>query len=567
MQGKDQVEEIKRKIDIIALVQEHVPSLKKSGRNHFGLCPFHQEKSPSFSVNADEGYFKCFGCGEGGDVITFIQKIEGIDFPRALEIAAEKAGIKLEKNISPAAKRRYQQKKKLLQANKLTADYYQYVLFKHPMGENCRKYLKQRKIRKEEAEKFNLGFAPGGYENLKKFLLKKDFKEKELVEWGLLVSKNNKIYDKFRDRLMFPIQNHFGEIVGFSGRLIDKDAFGPKYLNSPETVVYKKSEILYGLSVAKKSLRTEDFAVIVEGNIDILASHKEGVENIIAPLGTAITEEQMKLLHRYCGKVYFALDTDEAGEKALLKGVEIAQQVGLETRAIDIKDYQDVDEFISAGEDWKKAVKKAMPIIEYLMQRYAKKFDLTKVQGQVGYVKSVFAFLVKLTDKIEQTKYLEVLAERSGVDQELLMAELDNINVNPNNEGIKSTKLEQKILQKTSLSKREIYFLAFLYNHLQWLKEIKLQQFLEICHKSKIKEIIEYLEKDKGSAKAKKSKDDDYREVILTKVDIYEKKADFVAESNKLLKKIVEEHLRYLIREESSLEKVQQYTKLLKQYQ
>ena len=465
MSDRSQIDEIKERLDIVSVVQEYVPSLKKSGRNYFAVCPFHQEKSPSFSVNSELGLFKCFGCGEGGDAIKFIEKIEGLDFPHALENAAKRVGITLVKNTNPRLAKERAKKEKILEANTLTAQYFNFLLTEHKNGEAAREYAKKRKLTAHSIETYKLGFAPVGFENLKNFLMKKGFELKDLVEWGLLVEKNNRIYDKFRNRLMFPIMDHQGEVVGFSGRAIDKDEKGPKYLNSPETPVYNKSKLLYGLYQAKETVRKEDFAIIVEGNIDIISSYQAGVKNIVAPLGTALTEDQLKLLKRYCTKIYLSFDTDSAGQRALLRSLELAEKVGLQTLAIDFGDYQDVDEMITSGGDWQKIVSKAKPVIDFLIKTLSKNYNLEDSRQKSLFVKQILTYITKIENDIEISDYVEKLSKKSNVDRDTLLDQLKKL---PAGQNFNTQENKPKTLKRVFKLDEETYLLALLVQHLQW---------------------------------------------------------------------------------------------------
>jgi len=472
MSDRSQIDEIKDRLDIVSVIQEYVPGLKKSGRNFFAPCPFHQEKTPSFSVNSELGLYKCFGCGEGGDVIKFIEKIEGLDFPHALEAAAKRAGVELKKFSNPQLKKQRAEKDRILELNALVAKYFNYLLTEHKTGEIARKYIKQRQINKTGTVTYQLGFAPIGFENLKKFLTKRGYTEGELVNWGLLASKNGRNYDKFRNRLMFPIIDHQGEVVGFSGRSIDPEEKGPKYLNSPETPVYNKSKLLYGLFQAKENIRKQDFAIIVEGNIDIVSSYQAGVKNIVAPLGTALTEDQMKLLKRYCTKVYLAFDSDPAGQKALLKSLELAEKTGLQTLAIDIGKYKDVDDLITSGGDWQQVVAKAKPVIDFLIKTLAKNYDLEDSRQKALFVKQMLEYIAKIENDIEKADYLEKLSKKARVERDDLIEQLRKFTtvINASQE---DKALEERISAKKSGAvfrlDGETYLLSLLLQHPQWL--------------------------------------------------------------------------------------------------
>lgn len=421
MDNRAIVEDIKSKVDLVQVIQEHVPSLKRSGRNYFGLCPFHKEKSPSFSVNSEIGVYKCFGCGEGGDVIKFVEKIEGVDFVDALKILAKRAGVELNYKFSPQEEAAKQERELVLKANKLAAEFYNYILTKHITGEVGRAYIKKRQIPTDQVMSFQLGFAPKSYENLKNFLEKKGFDKKLLVRFGLLVEKNGKIYDKFRNRVIFPIHNSYGDVVGFSGRKIDEDDLGPKYLNSPETSVYKKSQLLFGIYQAKESIRKDNFVVLVEGNIDIISSHKAGVQNIVAPLGTAITEDQIKLIKRYTDKIYLAFDKDAAGQKAMIKAFEFAIQQNLEVYVIDFGDYKDIDEMIVSGGNWNGLMEKPIDAMKYIIQTLSKNYNLDNFQQKSKFVKEVMNRVGLFQDEIVKQEYVNLLSQRYSIPVELLI--------------------------------------------------------------------------------------------------------------------------------------------------
>lgn len=421
MTERSQIEEIKQRLDIVQVAQGYLrSSFKNTGRNTFTVCPFHSEKSPSFSLNSDLGIYKCFGCGESGDVIKFIEKIEGVDFPTALQIAADKAGITLVQGNSTKNEKLEAERKRIIEANSLTAEFYHFLLFKHASGQEARDYTAKRKIRKKELKEFKIGFAPKGFENLKNYLTKKGFKLEELVKWGLLVEKNGKIYDKFRNRLMFPILNHRGEIVGFSGRTLEQDGI-PKYLNSPETIVYKKSSILFGLYQAKDSIRKNNFAIIAEGNMEPLTSRKSDIENVVVPMGTALTEAQLMLIKRYCDRIYFAFDTDNAGQNALIRSFTIADRAGFTVKAIQLGKYKDPDEMIAVDPKlWSDAVDNALDIIDFLIKLYSKKFDITKASEKSLFVKSIMPYIQRLSDGIQREHYIKKISEITDLAKDTL---------------------------------------------------------------------------------------------------------------------------------------------------
>lgn len=563
MSDRSQIEEIKERLDIVSVVQEYVPSLKKSGRNYFGLCPFHQEKSPSFSVNSELGMFKCFGCGEGGDAIKFLEKIEGLDFPHALENAAKRVGITLVKNTNPKFAKERAKKQRILEANTLTAQYFNFLLTKHKNGEIAREYAKKRKLTAHSIETYKLGFAPVGFENLKSFLLKRGFELKDLVELGLLVEKNNRIYDKFRNRLMFPIMDHQGEIVGFSGRAIDKNEKGPKYLNSPETPVYNKSKLLYGLYQAKETVRKEDFAIIVEGNIDIITSYQAGVKNIVAPLGTALTEDQLKLLKRYCSKIYLSFDTDSAGQRALLRSLELAEKVGLQTLAIDIGEYQDVDEMITSGGDWQKIVSKAKPVIDFLIKTLSKNYNLEDSRQKSEFVKQILTYITKIENDIEIADYIEKLSKKSNVDRETLLEQLKKT---PSGQNFNTPEDKSKQIKQVFKLDEETYLMALIAQHSQWKESAKAVDPVKIFQNEKNTILFNHILKDKS---VPSEFEDLYINVKMSDIEIFGHKEEFEKELetsvNRLRKLFIKRQLNALRNsdDDSALDRLQKLSQEL----
>lgn len=465
---RSKIEEIKQKLDIVTVVQEYVPALKRSGRNYFAPCPFHNEKTPSFSVNEDIQRYKCFGCGESGDVIKFIEKMEGIDFRKAFEMSAEKAGVKIDKTNFKGDSKEYELKKKLYQVNLLTAEFFHHVLMKHPKGELGRNYANKRKFGKKEVKEFLIGFAPEGYENLKGYLKKKGYSEQDAANWSLLVQKNGKTYDKFRKRLMFPIHNHVGDVVGFSGRVVDNEDI-PKYLNSSETPVYKKSDVVYGLFQAKNEIRRKKFVVIVEGNVDVPMAHKFGVKNIIAPMGTALTEGQLKLIHRYADSVYFAFDNDNAGEKALIRSYELTEKLGIESKAIDLGKYGDLDDLLQAEpEKIDKVIENAQPVVRNFITRLNRDLDLGKSSGKTEFVKKIIPVLSYVDDKVELSHYVQIIADSVEVDEKIIWDKLDKQEVKPastnktKNKKVDSEPVEDQDVEIDLGSIKEKYLVSFL---------------------------------------------------------------------------------------------------------
>lgn len=544
MTGRDQIETIKERLDIATVVQEYIPTLKKSGRNHFGLCPFHQEKTPSFSVNSELGLFKCFGCGEGGDVIKFIEKIEGLDFSHALEESAKRAGVELKKFSSPEFKKKREERDTLFELNALVSRYFHYLLTEHKIGEPARKYIQKRKLSRKGISAYQLGFAPPGYENLKKFLLKKGYNENQLVKWGLLATKNGRNYDKFRNRLMFPIIDHQGEVVGFSGRTIDNNDKGPKYLNSPETPVYNKSQLLYGLFQAKESIRKKNFAILVEGNIDIVSSYQAGMQNIVAPLGTALTDQQMTLLKRYCSNIYFAFDTDSAGQKALLKSLDLAERAGLQIKAIDIGNYKDVDELITSGGDWEKIVENAKPVIDFLIKQTAKSYDFNDSKQKAAFSRHILTFIAKIENDIERADYLEKLSHKANVQRDILILQLQKLSQKEGPSNLPdNTKRPVSVFRLNG----ETYLLSLLLQHPQWLSLAEQLVPAELFQADQNIELFKIIIQEK---KIPKELEELYLNIKMSPLkDIFGSKQEFERELKSSANRLRKLYLNRLIRE------------------
>jgi len=416
------IEEIKSKLDIVDVIASYVPDLRKAGANYKACCPFHSEKSPSFTVNPSLQIFKCFGCGKAGDVIRFIEEIEHTEFTDALQIAAEKAGVEITKNISPQNQKDKKEKEQLLNANLLTAKFYNYIIMTHSSGKKGLEYAtKKREIDITRIKDFMVGYAPNIPTNLKSFLVSKGFNLKDLVKWGLLVERNGSTIDKFRDRVMQPIFNLKGEVVAFSGRYIGTVKEAPKYLNSPETLVYKKNEMLYGLYQAREHLKDNNFLIMVEGNIDILSSHRVGVGNIVAPLGTAFTINQAKLIKRFTNNLYFSFDTDEAGLKALIRSIGIAEEMELQHKVIDLTGFQDADELIRINpEQWPERIKNAKQSLDYLIEKFSKDLDMGSAEGKTTFEYKILPCLSLIRDEVLFNHYRKAIASILEVSEDFI---------------------------------------------------------------------------------------------------------------------------------------------------
>lgn len=406
-----EVEQIKARLDIVQVVGEYVP-LRKAGINFTARCPFHTEKSPSFYVSPSRQTYKCFGCGEGGDVFSFIQRYEGLDFREALAILAKRAGVELPQ-YRPAEQ---SQRQRLLEANEAACQLFQAQL----PGSPAAAYLERRGVDAATARDFRLGYAAPGSQLLAS-LGARGFSADELAAAGLLkVSQNRpgERYDTFRHRLTFPLRNVHGQVVGFTARVLD-EADQPKYLNSAQSAVYSKSQLLYNADQAKDHVRRAGYAILVEGNMDCVAVHRAGMRNVVGVCGTALTDDQLRLLRRFTDRVMVALDADLAGDAASRRGVDLAWQHGFELKRVVLPAWaKDPDECIARDPNaWAEAVRGAVPIVDYYVARARDENDLATLPGKKAAARQLLPIIAKLADPVEQTHYLQELSRMVNVDE------------------------------------------------------------------------------------------------------------------------------------------------------
>lgn len=406
--AENQIEEIKSKIDIVDLVSGYVP-IEKAGKNYKGLCPFHKEKTPSFMVSPELQIFKCFGCGRGGDIYAFLQEIEGIEFGEALRMLAERAGVKL-KSRRPGPQQ--EKRKQVLEINNLAKEYFSYILNEHRVGKGAREYLKKRGIKKETIETFGLGYAPDSWESLSKFLSGKNYPETALLAAGLvrLRDQDKSPYDFFRGRIMFPFFGHNKSIIGFAGRALGKNE--PKYINIGQTPVFKKSAFLYGLSQAKMAIKQKDSALVVEGPFDVISPFQAGTKNVVGSQGTALTLGQIKLLKRYSDNIALCYDTDLAGDAAAKRGIDLAEEQGLNVKVITLPaEYKDPDEMAQKdARAWKEATESAVSVYDFFFSSAFKRYDAGKPLSKKRVAAELLPIIKGIPDEIEQDHYIKRLA-------------------------------------------------------------------------------------------------------------------------------------------------------------
>jgi DNA primase len=422
------IAEIKSKLDIVDILSEYI-TLKPSGTHSLkALCPFHNEKSPSLMVSRDKQIWHCFGCHKGGDIFTFIQEQEGLSFPEVLRQLAQKAGVKLTAQNPVKAN----EKTKLLNINELTASYFHQYLLKKPEAQSIRNYLETRKISSQSIEQFKIGYSPNSWDELHNFLLKRGFTATEILNAGI-TTKNSagKYFDRFRGRLMFPIFDHNNSIIGFGGRILDdtnkKEA---KYINSPQTLVYDKSYVLYGLNFAKNEIKKNNLAVVVEGYLDVISSHQAGVTNVVASSGTALTAQQVALLGRYSKKIALSFDADQAGQDATKRGIEIALQAGYDIKIIKIPNGKDPDECIKNNPtDWKTAIAEAQEFMKYYFEQTISKLNLNEPKGKKEASDILLPIINKISDVVEKAFWLKKLASLLDIEESVLKDKSKQLNI------------------------------------------------------------------------------------------------------------------------------------------
>jgi DNA primase len=406
--------------DLVSIVSEYLP-LKKTGNNYIGLCPFHNEKTPSFSVSQSKQLFHCFGCGEGGDVISFIMKIENLSFVEAVKFLADRQGIPLEEN-KKIDKKLESEKEKIYKINKEAARFYYYNLInnKRPL-----RYLKNRKINRSIINQFGLGYSLDRWDGIYKYLKEKGYDEKDIEKAGLIGKRKdgNGYYDKFRDRIMFPIIDTRGRIIGFGGRVLDNTM--PKYLNSQDTLVFAKGNNLYGLNLLRKHSNRKRI-ILVEGYMDVISLFNNGINYSVASLGTAFTQNQGKLLKRYGEEVYICYDSDKAGINATIKALNILKNEGVEAKVVILPLGQDPDDFIKSNglKEFEILLDKALNYVEYKIFINKQKYDLSNAEDKIKFTKEIAKTLRELKSPIEKDVYIDKISEDTGISKQAILGEI-----------------------------------------------------------------------------------------------------------------------------------------------
>lgn len=501
--SEELIDEIKNSNDIVDVISQYV-ILKRSGRNFFGLCPFHKEKSPSFSVSPDKQIFHCFGCGAGGNVIHFVSKIENADFKEAISILANRAGIELPTLNNYEDNKTAMLKTKVYEINQIAAEFYHHNLYR-PTSKTAQEYIKKRKLDNKTLKSFLIGYS-GNYDELYKILKQKGYKEEEILASSLVnKTDDGKYIDRFRKRVMFPIQDIRNKVIAFGGRVLDDSK--PKYINSPENIVYSKGRHLFGLNVAKKSDLKN--IIIVEGYMDAISLYQRGITNVVASLGTALTEAQGRLLRRYSERVTIGYDSDGAGQAATLRGLEILQNIGCDVRILQISGAKDPDEYVIkyGPERFLKCVEQAISLVEFKVKMLKQNLNLENINDKIKFLNEVAKILANVTNSIERELYIEKIATEYKVSKESIYGEVNKL-IYAKNTGEKI--LEKPIIKKEvkkekpkideAIVKRENLIIYLLINYPQEsyskIKNIVLEQDIKLEANQKIfKKMYEEIEK------------------------------------------------------------------------
>ena len=494
------IEEVRQTNDIVDVISQYV-RLKRSGRNYFGLCPFHNEKSPSFSVSPEKQIFHCFGCGVGGNVFTFLTKIEGINFVEAVQQLAERANIQLPTLENTADSAKEALKAKVYKVNEFTANYYHENLYK-PESKIAQEYVKKRKLSNETLKSFQIGFS-GKFDELYRALKKQGFEDREILESGL-VNKNDRgqFIDRYRNRVMFPIQDVRNRVIAFGGRVLDDSK--PKYINSPENIVYSKGRNLFGLNVAKKfNPGVMKRLLIVEGYMDAISLFQRGITNVVASLGTALTDAQGRLLRKSTEQVILGYDADGAGQAAIVRGMDILQSMGCDIRVLQISGAKDPDEFvIKYGPDrFRKCMDDAISVVEYKVKNLKKDLNLENVSDKIKFLNAIAKILSEVNNSMEREVYVDKIANTYNISKEAIYSEINKklysakrasaktLEAKPN---IVRPKQEEKVDEQTSRREQMVIYLLINYPK-ESLNRIKQIVSIESIKSEKNKNIIQTL--------------------------------------------------------------------------
>ena len=494
------LEEIRSRNDIIDVISQYV-TLKRSGRNYFGLCPFHNEKSPSFSVSPDKQIFHCFGCGVGGNVFHFVMKIENISFVESVQMLADRAGINLPTSTNYEDEKIAKLKAKVYDVNQFTAEFYHKNLYR-PESKAGQEYIKKRKLDNNTLKSFMIGFS-GQFDELYKALRKEGFEDEEILASGLVNKSREGMYiDRYRNRVMFPIQDVRNRVIAFGGRVLDDSK--PKYINSPENIVYSKGRNLFGLNVAKKNNPgMMKRLLIVEGYMDAISLFQRGITNVVASLGTALTDAQGRLLRKSTEQVILGYDADGAGQAAIVRGMDILQSMGCDIRVLQISGAKDPDEFVvKYGPDrFRKCMDDAISVVEYKVKNLKKELNLDNVSDKIKFLNAIAKILSEVNNSMEREVYVDKIADTYNISKEAIYAEINKrlysnkgasqktLEAKPN---IVRPKQEEKVDEKSSRREQMVIYLLINYPK-ESLERIKKIVSIESIKSEKNKSIVKTL--------------------------------------------------------------------------
>ena len=566
------LDEIRSSNDIVDIISQYVV-LKRSGRNFFGLCPFHNEKSPSFSVSPDKQIFHCFGCGKGGNVFHFISQIENINFVESVGILAERAGITLPTSDNSEDEKRQKLKARIYEINEIAANFYHENLYK-PTSKAAQDYVKKRKLDNKTLKEFSIGYA-GNYDELYKELVKKGYTEQEMISSNLILKNNNgQFLDRFRKRFMIPIKDVRDRVIAFGGRVLDDSK--PKYINSPEGIVYSKGRNLFGLNVAKKNQMEK--IIVVEGYMDAISLYQRGITNVVASLGTALTEHQGRLLGKYAKQIIIGYDADGAGQAATMRGLEILANLGYDVRVLQLDDpnVKDPDEYVikNGTGRFNRCVDNSISLVEFKVKMLKKSLNVNTASDKIKFLNEVAKIISKVDNDIEKEIYIERISKEYDVSKEAIYAQTNKLQYK-SNQGSKI--LERRIAPKKivkedteesneNLNKRENMIISLLLtdngNAYQNLKSVIDPNDFKIDINKKIVQIL-YDEFEKGNSNINSILDsikdeemlntitkimaDDYNitdinKAIIDIIKIY-KKEKIIEEKKQIIAKLEDENL------------------------
>ena len=459
------ISDLRHRADIVEVISDYVP-LKKQGQNYTGLCPFHSEKTPSFVVSPQKQIYHCFGCGKGGNVFSFLMEKNGLSFPDAINMLASRYGVAMpEADISPEKVRQDSLRKRYYHINDIATEYFQNQL-KVAKGQEALQYLEKRGLEQKTVDKFLLGFAPSGWDGLSSFLLANGVTEQEIVMMGLAVSRNNgTLVDRFRGRLIYPIADSMGRVVGFGGRVLDDSQ--PKYLNSPDTPLFSKGRHLYGMHLARGSIRSSDQAIIMEGYMDVITAHQNGITNAVGALGTALTSDQVHLLMRSTYNTFICFDADTAGQKATLRGLDVLQQQGCHVSVVTVPGSKDPDEYIKreGKEAFTKLLLTAKSLLEYRLEFLIEEHNIQSVAGKIQVIQALLPDIRRMQSPVARQTFVQLIAERLSLPETVVYAEIrkslqgqetKNIEVRRGSTSGSALEKAQKILIRLGLDSTDI---------------------------------------------------------------------------------------------------------------